>query len=121
MCALRTKNVLTWQHALSAYVLTCQRVLSAYLSHLSACLVCLRTHLSTWLATPRTHAPTCLESLAPHGLRDHVITCQYALLPQYVVWMSLFSVSLPLLLKLYTLLVRLFFLSKVNSYIIQAC
>ena len=30
----------------------------------------------------RAHVPTYLESLASHGLRDHVIICQHVLPPQ---------------------------------------
>ena len=41
-----------------------------------------------------------------------MITCQHALPPQKVLLISLFSVSLPLLLKLYTLLLR--FKSLIN-------
>ena len=94
MRVLRAKNVITYQLVLRAYVLMCQRALRAYV------LMCqrdLRTHVSTWL-----------ESLASDGLCDHVITCQHALPSQLVILMPFFSVSLSLLLKLYTLLVRFF-------------
>ena len=45
------------------------------------------------------------DSVASHDLCDHVIICQHAMSPQWVVLMPLFSVSLPLPLKVYTLLV----------------
>ena len=75
---MRVKNVLTCERALRAYVLTCQRALRAYVSHLSTCLACLCTHVSTCLASSRAHVSICLVSIAWHGLRDQVITCQHA-------------------------------------------
>ena len=78
-CVLKT---FTRSRALRAYVITCQRALSAYVLHESTCLVYLCPHVSTCLAISHAQVPTCLESLASHGLSDHVITCQRALLPQ---------------------------------------
>ena len=82
--ALRAKNVLTYQRGLGAYTVTCQCIL-------------------------RVFVLTC-----QHGLRDHVIAWQHALPPQEVVLMPPFSVSLQLLLELYTLLIR--FRSLINVF-----
>ena len=62
----------------------CQRVLRA---HVPTCLACLRAVVSTCHARSRDHMPACLESLASHGLRYLVTTCQHALSPRYVVSM----------------------------------
>ena len=116
-CVLKTYSralrayVLTCQRALRAYVLMCQRALRAlvpkcqrtlsiYVPHVSTCLACLCTHVTTCLASSSAQVPTCIYSIAWHGLHDHVITCQH---PSFD---ALFSVSLPLLPKLYTLLAR---------------
>ena len=92
--------VLTCQISLRALVRKCQRALGAYVRQVSTSLACLCTHVSTCLASPHAHLPTCLDSIAWHGLRDQVITSSVLVL------MPLFSVLLPLLLKLYILLVR---------------
>ena len=78
-CVLKT---FTRSRALRAYVITCQSALSAYVPHVSTCLVYLCSHVSTCLVISRAQVPTCLESLASHGLCDHMITCHRALLPQ---------------------------------------
>ena len=62
--------------------LTCQRTLSPYVPHVSTSLRHFCTQVSTWLASSRALMLTCLASLASHGLRDHVITCQVALSPR---------------------------------------
>ena len=117
--ALRV-SVLTCQHVLRAYVLTCQRILRAYVPTCSC-----------------AHVPTCLEGLrasrvnmpcvlmyshvAQHGLSPLLHTaCVTKISPANMLClisnlMPLFSVSLPLLLKLYTLLVR--FKSLMNVFL----
>ena len=86
--------VLTWltcQHVLRAYVLTCQHGL-------------------------RAHVLTCQHALGPlpHTACVTMITYQHALPTQKVVLMPLFSVSLPLELNLYRLLVRFKNLTNVS-------
>ena len=107
--ALRAKNVIPCQRALCAYVPTCLRALCAYVltcqralrGYVLTCLVCLRAHVPTCFACSRTHMPcvlTCSCANAPCAL-----TCSRG---NVLVFMPVFSVSLPLLLKLYRLLVR---------------
>ena len=81
MPALRAKNVLTCQRVLRAYVLTCQLAL---LADVLTCQRVMRAHMFTF----------------QRALRAYVLTCQHASLDA-----TIFS-YLPLLLKLYTLLVR---------------
>ena len=93
-------------------------------AHVTMCLAWLRAHVPMCLATSRSNMLTCLESLASHGLYDHVITYQHVLPPQEVVLMPIFSVLLSLLLKLCKVLVRFkslinLYLSNMNSYIIE--
>ena len=107
LSALRAKNVLTYQRALRFYMIASQRALRAYM------LMCQRAL--------RAHVPTCPARL--HASASCVLTCSRAIL---LVLMPLFSVSLPLLLKLNTLLVMFkslitVFPRKVNSYIKQVC
>ena len=87
------------------------------------CLMCLRAHVPTFLACLRVkvfcmlllaHVPSCSEFLALYDLRDHMINYQHTLPPQSAVLMLLFSVPLPLSLKLYTLSVR--FKSLINAF-----
>ena len=90
--------VLPWQCIFCTYVFMCQRTLRNYgrcmLTCSRACMLCMHswalvwtylaslcTYVSAWLASSRAHVPTYLESLASHGLRDHMITCQHALAP----------------------------------------
>ena len=86
--ALHTKNVLTYQRVLHAYVLTCKHILhayvltwqpvsSTYVPHVSTCLASLCTYVSTCLVSSRAPVPTCFESLVSYALRHHVINCQY--------------------------------------------
>ena len=118
-CVLKT---FTRSRALLAYVITCQSALSAYVPHVSTCLVYLCSHVSTCLAISRarTNMPwvPCLTRL--------VWSCDY-LPPCFTSSVSNFdatSVSLPLLLKFYTLLVRLKSLINVfrqkREFILQA-
>ena len=93
--ALRAKNVLTCQRALRALVLTYQRALGAHVLKFQHAL----SSIPQMAYAPRDQLPSCLACLVS-------------------ILMSLLAVSLPLLLKLYTLLVRfdnlIFFLSNVN-------
>ena len=94
-----------------AHVPTC---LECLLPHRSTCLACLSTRVSTWLARSPDHVPTCLESLALYGFawsHDHLLTCLASSVGSFD---ATFSVSLPLLLKLWTLLVRFKSLTNVS-------
>ena len=88
--------------ALRVYMLTCQRALYAYVP---TCLACLRAHEPTCLACLRVHVQTCLSAYVLTCLRVNVLWLVTSSRANEVVLMPLFSVSLPLLLKLYTLLV----------------
>ena len=103
--ARRAKNVITCQRALCAYVPRCFKCLRALHTNVSCassahvpcvltCLTCqhaLRACVLMCRRELQARVLTCLESLASHGLRDHVITCQHALPPQQVVDATFFS------------------------------
>ena len=89
-CVLKTcsrANVPCVLTCLRAHVPTCQRALRAYVLKYQRAL---RVYVLTCQRALRNHVPTCFA-----GSRANVL-----------VLMSLFSVSLPLLLKLHTLLIR---------------
>ena len=103
LCA---KSVLTCQRALVTYglacqwpcvfyVLTCQRVLRP---HVLTCQHALRVYVLKFQRALRAYVLTCQRDL-----RAYVLTCSRT---NVLVLMLLFSVSLPLLLKMYTLLIR---------------
>ena len=95
-------------HANVNWVLAClmsHHALCGYVPHVSSCLACLGTDMSRYLASSRVDFPRCFECLAFQGLRDYVVIYQHAL--------PAFSVSLPFLLNLYTLLIRFENLIKV--------
>ena len=88
------------------YVFTCQRDLRAYVL---TCLVCLRTKIPCMLKCSNANVLMCLHA--------NVLTWERALsslfhLPEFFAWLisnfdaTFFWVSLPLLLKLYTMMVR---------------
>ena len=68
--ALRSKNVLTCQHALRAYVSTCHACLRA---NVSTCLTCLHAYVPTCLACSRAYVPTRLAYL--RACVSSVLTC----------------------------------------------
>ena len=94
---------------------TCPACLRA---HMPTCLVCLRANVLTCLACSRalhTHVPTCLACSRANvpcvitrqpALCASILTYLACLRANVLVLMPQFSVSLPLLLKLYKLLVR---------------
>ena len=120
LCALHAKNELTCQHALLVYVLTCQRALRAFVF---TCWRALRAYVLTCQRALRAYVLMCQRVL--HAYVPCVLTCSRVNMPcartcsrdnvpwlltcsssNVLVFMPLFSVSLPLLLKLNTLLVR---------------
>ena len=133
MRALRAKNVLTCQRALCAYVLTCQRALRGNVPYV---LKFSRVNVS-WVLTCLTcqHALRTYVLTCQRVLRAYLLMCQHTLNPLFgtvcvttwspaskLVLIPLFSVSLPLLLRFYTRLVK--FKSLINvfpQYINQVC
>ena len=94
--------VLTCQRDLRAYGLTCKRSLRTLVLTMLPPLSAYVTYLSMWLSFPS------------QGFCVHVITWQHDLPPQKVLLMRPFLVLLPLLLKMYTLLVK--FKSLINVF-----
>ena len=71
LCALRAKNVLTFQRTLPAYVLTCQRTLRAYV------LKCQHIFHACMLTSQRALRAYVL--MRQHVLHAYMLTCQSAL------------------------------------------